>query len=188
MSSTTESENELFIQKEVKFATEMNYKILNKAATNKEYREMETEKRVRLIAKDEYYSEFFSKYPIVCRLMIQMEEFSPIAFRKYIVLLNTKRPTEKERVEALGSPEKQWLWKNTLEAEYCKMLYMERSKDTNPETIEAYYNATLESLNSDTRKMFALYNEELEKAKKKKENNTNVLREELRNSLKKNNL
>jgi len=184
---SVEKQNEEYLNVEVKFALTMHFDILKKFDNDEEFKNLDIEERYNSIVKMEEYKEFFSKYPLVCRYMVQLQIFNPRAFKKYLRYLNTVKPTEKERVECMGNSdivnkEKQLLWQNKVYAQYVKFLYLETNNTHNVQEARRQYQIALDALNSDTKFMFKMYKEGLKKAEEKKTKNASELREELRKS------
>lgn len=186
---SVEQQNEEYLNVEVKFALTMHFDILKKFDNDEEFKNLEIEERYNSIVQMEEYKEFFSKYPLVCRYMVQLQIFNPRAFKKYLRYLNTVKPTEQERVECMGSSdivnkEKQLLWQNKVYAQYVKFLYLETNNTHNVQEARRQYQIALDALNKDTKFMFKMYKEGLKKAEEKKTKNASELREELRKSFK----
>jgi hypothetical protein len=180
---SVKKQNEEYINKEVKFGLDFYYDVLNNLRTNETFRNLDISKRMDKMLENPDYKEFNMKYPIISKLLVQAEQFHPKAFKKYLIHLNTIKPTKEERAECLGNPKKQMLWKNQIDAYYYKMLYLEQSNTHNMQEANRQYNFALENLNKETEQFFKIYEEEVKKRDQKKSKNVNELREELKASL-----
>jgi len=178
-------QNEEFLNNEIKFALDMYYDILNRLSTNESFRNLGIDKRMEKVLENIDYKEFNTKYPIVCKLLVQTQQFNPRAFKKYLIHYNTIKPTKEERAECIGNPKKQLLWRNQIDAYYYKHLYIEQSNSHNMQEANRQYNIALENLNKDTEDFFKKYEEELKKMSEKKSKNVKELRDELKKSLNK---
>jgi uncharacterized protein Yka (UPF0111/DUF47 family) len=138
-----------------------------------EFMELSDTKKVEVYQNTEF-KEFYITYPIVCRYMICMGQFSTKAFRRFLVksVNMSKKPVSKEK----GYNEDQWIRRQSDYVRYLWESYQKShfNKEDSNKIWEHSYN-TLKKEFSDFREMHKEVEEKLKR--EKKENKIELVRE-----------
>lgn len=138
-----------------------------------EFMELSDTKKVEVYQNTEF-KEFYITYPIVCRYMICMGQFSTKAFRRFLVksVNMSKKPVSKEK----GYNEDQWIRRQSDYVRYLWESYQKShfNKEDSNKIWEHSYD-TLKKEFSDFREMHKEVEEKLKR--EKKENKIELVRE-----------
>jgi len=140
---------------------------------NPEFVELSDTKKVEVYQNTEF-KEFYITYPIVCRYMICMGQFSTKAFRRFLVksVNMAKEPVRREK----GYNEDQWVRRQADYVRYLWESYQKThfKKEDSNKIWEHSYN-TLKKEFSDFREMHKEVEEKLKR--EKKENKKELIKE-----------
>ena len=107
------------IEMSVAKANDLWCSIKKKVKDTPEFVELSDSKKIDIFQKDAEYKDFYTEFPIVCRYMICMGQFSNKAFKKFMVKCKTaKHDPVKSREK--GYTEDQWVQR---QADYVRYLW-----------------------------------------------------------------
>jgi phosphatidylserine/phosphatidylglycerophosphate/cardiolipin synthase-like enzyme len=166
-------------KKEIKHGRDLLYYVNDKLRADSTFLALDSEERFKQVSELDEHKQFILAFPIVSRYIIQLGMFSSKVFEKYLTHMNTIKPTPEERSKCMNNEEEQMLWLNKQRALYVKWLHMNKSNNQNTSEANDIYNQTVELLDSDTKKIFALINSEKQKMKVKDNKTANEIRENI---------
>lgn len=180
----TKDEEKVIIDATIKYGCKLMSYVLDDLPKLNNFSAMSTEDKIKHIMNIEEYSKFVKAYPIVVRYMVEFKTFKVKSFKKYIKHLINTSPSEDEKKEMLGRPDKKFEWLNKQKAIYVKWLYLESSGSHNMKDANRMYNEVLHSLNNDSKKLYNVFEKQMNEENVKKHELSSLMKEQLINQYK----